>query len=136
MDVYFILFIVSSNYAALSAFQLNVTLPKKLLVKALSSAEAPARHPNKNSNNRQIESARGTMGRGKRRELLLFPLPTVPRALSFSLSPVLPTIQRGLCRGESCKGQFNHSLLSNKYVSTASYQTLKTTKMKFEKLFV
>ena len=25
MDVYFILFIVSSNYASLSAFQLNVT---------------------------------------------------------------------------------------------------------------
>ena len=57
MDVYFILFIVSSNYAALSAFQLNVTLPKKLLVKALSSAEAPAGYPNKNSNNRKI--ARG-----------------------------------------------------------------------------
>ena len=28
--------------------------------------------------------------------LLLFPLPIVPRALSFSLSPALPTIKRGL----------------------------------------
>ena len=77
------------------------------------------------------------MGRAKRRELLLLPLPLpiVPLANSFSLSPDLPTIQRGLCRGESSKGQ-NHSLLSNKYVSIASYQTLKATKMKFEKLFV
>ena len=75
------------------------------------------------------------MGRGKRRELFLFPLPIVPRALSFSLSPVLPTIQRGLYGGESWKGQ-NHSLLSNKYVSIVSYQTWKTTKVKFEKLFV
>ena len=32
----------------------------------LSSAEAPAGYPNKNSNNRKIESARGTIGRGKR----------------------------------------------------------------------
>ena len=30
----------------------------------LFSAEAPAVYPNKNSNNRKIESARGTMGRG------------------------------------------------------------------------
>ena len=51
------------------------------------------------------------MGRAKRRELLLFPLPIVPRALSFSLSPVLPTIQRGLCEGESCKGQNNKNEL-------------------------
>ena len=75
------------------------------------------------------------MGRANRRELLLFPLPIVPLAISFSLSPALPTIQRGLCRGESCKGQ-NHILLSNKYVSIVSYQTLKTTNMKFEKLLV
>ena len=39
----------------------------------------------KKSNNRKIESARGTMGRGKRRELSsLFPLPIVPRSFSFS----------------------------------------------------
>ena len=39
----------------------------------------------KRSNNRKIESARGTMGRGKRRELSsLFPLPIVPRSFSFS----------------------------------------------------
>ena len=37
----------------------------------LSSAEAPAGYPHQNINNRQkIESARGTMGRGKRREPL------------------------------------------------------------------
>ena len=36
----------------------------------LSSAEAPAGYPNQNSNNRKIESARGTIGIGKRRESL------------------------------------------------------------------
>ena len=41
------------------------------------------------------------MGRGKR--LLLFPLPIVPRALYFSLSSALPTIQRGLCGKESLR---------------------------------
>ena len=41
----------------------------------------------------------------------LFPLPIVPRALSFSFSPAspqhksLPTIQRGLCGGERCRPQ-------------------------------
>ena len=40
------------------------------ICKALSSAEAPAGYHSKNSNNRKIESARGTMGRGKRREPL------------------------------------------------------------------
>ena len=52
----------------------------------LFSAEAPVGYPNKNSNFRKVESARGTVGRGKT-SLLLFPLPIVPRALSFSLSP-------------------------------------------------
>ena len=58
---------------------------------SLSSAEAPARYPYKNSNNGKIERARGTMGRGKRREGLssFFPLPIVPRALSF-FSPQPP----------------------------------------------
>ena len=41
---------------------------------ALSSAEAPAGDPNKNSNNPKIESARGTMGRGKKREASLLSL--------------------------------------------------------------
>ena len=70
----------------------------------LSSAKASAGYPNKNSNNEKIESPRGTMGRGKMRKRALsslFPLPIVPRAHSVSLSPVLPTIQRGLCGGEA-----------------------------------
>ena len=67
---------------------------------SLSSAESPARYPYKNSNNRKIESARGTMGRGKRRGGLssFFPLPIAPRALSFFL-PSLLTTQGGLCGG-------------------------------------
>ena len=56
-------------------------------MKPLSSAEAPAGYPNKNSNNRKIESARGTMGRGKRRERS-FPFPLCPaRPLFRSLQP-------------------------------------------------
>ena len=39
------------------------------------------------NNNRKIEGERGTMGRGKRRELSIFPLPIVSRALSFPFSP-------------------------------------------------
>ena len=46
-----------------------------------------AGYPNRNNSNRKIEGARGTMGRGKRRELSLFPLPIVSRALSFPFSP-------------------------------------------------
>ena len=69
---------------------------------SLSSAEASAGYPYKNSNNGKIESARGTMGRGKRRGGLssFFPLPIVPRALSFFL-PSLLTTQGGLCGGDS-----------------------------------
>ena len=37
---------------------------------SLSSAEASSGYPNKNGNNGKIESARGTRGRGKRREPL------------------------------------------------------------------
>ena len=74
----------------------------KFIAKQLSPPQRPpARHPNKNSNNQKIESARGTMGRGKRRSFSsLFPLPIVPSALSFSFSPNLPTTQSGLCGGE------------------------------------
>ena len=99
----------------------------------LSSAEAPAGYPNKNSNNRKIESARGTIGRGKRREPLpynafkmapdfrerlelgFFPLPIIPRALSFSLSPALPTIQRGLCEGERRRSTYKHPNQARQY---------------------
>ena len=69
---------------------------------SLSPAEAPARYPYKNSNNRKIESARGTMGRGKRWGGLssFFPLPIVPRALSF-FSPQPPhNTRRPLRRSE------------------------------------
>ena len=47
-------------------FQLCVTLPPE---------EAPAGYPNKNSNNKKIESARGTMGRGKGLRAFFFFLP-------------------------------------------------------------
>ena len=60
----------------------------------LSSTKAPSGYPNKNSNNRKTESARGAT------LFFPFPLPIVPRALSFSISPALPAIQRGLYRGE------------------------------------
>ena len=56
--------------------------------------------PIKNSNNRKIVSARGTMGRGKKRELPLFLPPILPRALTVFLLPSLPTTQRDLCGGE------------------------------------
>ena len=70
---------------------------------SLSSAEASAGYPYKNSNNRKIESARGTMARGKRREGLssfLSPSHRAPCAFFFFL-PSLPTTQGGLCGGES-----------------------------------
>ena len=35
---------------------------------SLSSAKASAKYPNKNSSNRKLASAQGTMGRGKRRK--------------------------------------------------------------------
>ena len=65
----------------------------------LFSAEAPAVYPNKNSNNRKIESARGTMGRGKNLASAPSPSHCPPRAFFFPFSS-LPTIQRGLCGGE------------------------------------
>ena len=72
----------------------------------LSSAEAPAGYPNKNSNNGKIESPRGTMGRGKRREPLFsrcFPFPSCPARFLF-VSPSFPATQRGLC-GEDRSSQ-------------------------------
>ena len=58
----------------------QLSIHEYFIIVALSSAEAPAGHPNKNSNNQKIESGRGEM------------------VFSFSLSPALP---RGLCRKES-----------------------------------
>ena len=56
--------------------------------KPLSSADAPAGYPYKNmAIIEKIESAWGTIGRGLPS---LFPLPIVPRALSFSFSPASP----------------------------------------------
>ena len=61
---------------------------------------------------KKIESERGTMGRGKR--LPLFLLPIVPCPLSFSLFWALPTIQRGLCGGESANVVFCARFPSNR----------------------
>ena len=56
--------------------------------KPLSSADAPAGYPYQNmAIIEKIESAWGTIGRGLPS---LFPLPIVPRALSFSFSPASP----------------------------------------------
>ena len=63
--------------------------------KPLFSAEAPLGIPNENSNKRQKTRAQGTVGRG-----YLFPLPVVPRSLSFS---PLPMTRGGLCGGERDK---------------------------------
>ena len=51
---------------------MNTSIEIRLVSSPLSFAEAPAEYPNKNSNNRKTESARGTMGKGKRRESLLY----------------------------------------------------------------
>ena len=69
----------------------------------LSSAEAPAGYPNKNSNNEKIESARGTREEGKGGKTPVFslsPSHRAPRAFFFFL-PSLPTTQKGLCGRES-----------------------------------
>ena len=72
-----------------------------------SSPEAPAGYPNKNSNNGKIESARGTMGRGKRRKSLLsFPNPS-PSVRFLSLPPQPPyDTKRPLRRREIQYRQF------------------------------
>ena len=80
----------------------KLSMDIELITASLTSAEAPARSPYKNSNNRKLESARGTMGRGKRQGRLssFFPFPSCPARFFFSL-PSLPKIQGGLCGGES-----------------------------------
>ena len=70
------------------------------LAKRSTCSKSTAGYPNKNSNNRKIVSARGTIGRGEKRELPLFLPPILPRALTFFLLPSLPTTQRDLCGGE------------------------------------
>ena len=93
----------------------------------LSSAKASAGYPSKNSNNEKIESARGTIERGKKRErglASLFPLPIVPHSLSVSLSPVLPTIQRGLCGGERpCHDTIDNDLANDYLLFTVRWFT-------------
>ena len=59
------------------------------LCASLSSAEAPAGYPNKNSNNKKTESAWGR--REEEKGLRAF----------FFLSPSLDATQRGICGGES-----------------------------------
>ena len=88
--------------------------PKANVSCPLSSAEAPAGYPHQNKIIEKIESAWGTMGRGKRRPLFsLPPSHRAPRALFFFL-PSLPTTQRGLCGGlESVVSQ----ILSDRFIS-------------------
>ena len=73
------------NEFGLEASSYQEVLNPKFLPLSSACAEASTGYSGKNSNNRKIESARGMMGRGKRRELSsLFPLPIVPRSFSFS----------------------------------------------------
>ena len=58
----------------------QLSIHEYFIIVALSSAEAPAGHPNKNSNNQKVESVWGKM------------------VFSFSLSPAIP---RSPYRGES-----------------------------------
>ena len=88
----------------------------------LTSAEAPAGYPPKNSNNERIESARGMReeGKGAKRPLFsLSPPHGAPRAFFFFL-PSLPTRQKGLYAGESreLKGGLQLNALFVLYVST------------------
>ena len=67
-----------------SSYQ-EVLNPKFLPLSSTCTEASTGYSSKKKSNNRKIESARGTMGRGKRRELSsLFPLPIAPRSFSFS----------------------------------------------------
>ena len=70
---------------------------------SLSSANAPAGYLQKNSStNGKIESAQGTMGRGKRPLFSFSPSHRAPRALFFFL-PSPPSTQRGLSGGKRGK---------------------------------
>ena len=79
------------------------------------------------SNNRKITSARGAMGRGKRRALRLFSLPIVPQRAFFNPSPQPPyDTKRHLRRreGQSTFSQLNPSKseLMRRYVIGSMYQ--------------
>ena len=81
--------------------------------KPLSSADAPAGYPYKNmAIIEKIESAWGTIGRGLPS---LFPLPIVPRALSFSFSPASPQHKEA-----SVKERDTKPLVWKRYVSLLS----------------
>ena len=71
---------------------------------AVSSAESPAGYPHENSNNRKIERAQMTMGKGKRPLFSLSPSHRAPRAFFIFLRR-LPMTQRGLCEGERFCGR-------------------------------
>ena len=93
------------NEFGLEASSYQKVLNPKFLPLSFTRTEASTGYSSKKkrSNNRKIESARGMMGREKRRELSsLFPLPIVPRSFSFSS----PDSQRGFlpeCRKDSAK---------------------------------
>ena len=81
--------------------------------KPLSSADAPAGYPYQNmAIIDKIESAWGTIGRGLPS---LFPLPIVPRALSFSFSPASPQHKEA-----SVKERDTKPLVWKRYVSLLS----------------
>ena len=74
------------NEFGLEASSYQEVLNSKFLPLSSTCTEASTGYSSKKkSNNRKIESARGTMERGKRPELSsLFPLPIVPSSFSFS----------------------------------------------------
>ena len=71
--------------------------------RSLSSAEAPAGYPNKNSNTYKKEKARGGRWEEGKGGSGLSPSHRAPRAVFFFL-PSLPTTQRGPCRGVEERG--------------------------------
>ena len=100
---------------------------------SLSSAEAPAGYPHQNikiSIIEKIESARGTMGRGKRRELSLFSLPPshrAPRALFFFL-PSLPTTQRASPQHKEASAEERAAVFYEKQMLPRFFYFLRTAK--------
>ena len=77
---------------------------REIRIMALSSAEAPASYPNKNSNNRKNSKREGDDG--KREKASLFPLPIVPRALSFPFSQPPCDVKRPVQRKEDQNHQY------------------------------